>query len=477
LTYHLASLPLLALDLDGVQRDRAVSKRLRTGTDPSPDLVRVLSRVPFIVLTCWGAALLYLWALEAAGPLAALLAVALYTLSPTMLAYGPLAHSDITVSIFFLQTAYTLWRWLERPGTGRLVACGLSLGLALAAKVSALLLLPAIGIVLAIHAVRRRVDAAAGTGGVAALSSGLAGAWITWTAMLVPAVFVVWLSYGGSFASSEGIGGRFADVTLPAYLHSLLFDVGANAHGRVLYFFGQYSEQGWWYFFPVVFAVKTPIATLLLLGLALATRRRGLGSLYGVVATVTAVYVAVACFWLRVPLGLRYVLPVIPLMHLLIAVRLVPATEQWRRIAVAAGVVWLAGTGLLAHPHYISYANALVGGSAGAHRYIVESNLDWGQDLPALARYLDERGNPPVQMAYFGPEDPAHYGIQYTRLDRCKPATGLVAISATIARRVYAPWNPFRSAPEGCYDWLLRHDPVAQPGNSILVYDVPEQVD
>ncbi|MCZ6822633.1 MAG: hypothetical protein O7F10_06765, partial [Deltaproteobacteria bacterium] len=106
LTFHLAGLPLLALDLGQLEATPRLGGQLMHGSDPAPELVRVLSRTPFIILACWGAVLLFLWAREVAGTHAGLLAAFFYTFSPTLLANGSLAHSDITVTVFFLQTLY-----------------------------------------------------------------------------------------------------------------------------------------------------------------------------------------------------------------------------------------------------------------------------------------------------------------------------------------------------------------------------------
>ena len=130
--------------------------------------------------------------------------------------------------------------------------------------------------------------------------------------------------------------------------------------------------------------------------------------------------------------------------------------------------------GAQAHPHYLSFFNQLAGGSSGAHRFLVDSNFDWGQELGTLAEEVAERGNPPLWLAYFGPEPPERYGLRAKPLRGCAPVEGMVAISATLLRGLYSVENPFTEAPAGCYDWLLDREPVAEPGNSILLYQVAE---
>jgi len=475
LTFHLAGLPLLALDLGQLEATPRLGGQLMHGSDPAPELVRVLSRTPFIILACWGAVLLFLWAREVAGTHAGLLAAFFYTFSPTLLANGSLAHSDITVTVFFLQTLYAFWRWWREPTGFRFGLCGLSLGLALMAKLSALLLLPILGILLAgIASQWQPLVREPSIHGPAAWPVRLGWAVGHFLGLLSLAVFVVWLGYGGSFALSEGIGGPHASLTLPAYVHSLLFDFAANAQGRTVFFFGEYSQQGWWYFLPAAYLLKTPLGFLLLLVFSISSWRRSPGRLGIFLGTPILVYLLVACVWLKVPLGLRYLLPILPLVNLFVAIRLVPCEAHWKRALVLIGSVWLAGASLWIHPHYLAYFNELSGGPKRAYRHLVESNLDWGQDLGTLARYLEARGNPPVRLAYFGVEDPERYGLRSTMLKGCKPVTGLVAISASIIQGLYSPGNPFKRPPDGCYDWLLEHEPVAQPGYSILVYETKQ---
>ena len=104
LTFHIASLPLLAFDLDDLPRERGIVRRLLEREEPGWRALRIAGRVPFILLACWGAAICFLWARAVAGDAAGLLATFLYTFSPTLLANGGLMHSDITVTVFFLQT-------------------------------------------------------------------------------------------------------------------------------------------------------------------------------------------------------------------------------------------------------------------------------------------------------------------------------------------------------------------------------------
>ncbi|MDG2334553.1 MAG: glycosyltransferase family 39 protein [Myxococcota bacterium] len=500
LTHHLASLALLPWLDDALEITRGIGGQLLSGSDPEPQRVRWLSRLPFVGLACWGAFLIFLWAREVAGPGAGLLALSLYSLSPTLLGHGFLVHSDIAVTVFFVQALYTFWRWWNRPGALRFALCGLSLGLALLSKLSALLLLPSFGLLLlaieyGVPPFSSAADREAGGWRTRGLwlpgmraTSRLAG-------LIAMATAVIWVGYGFSLELTAAQGGPFSGLLLPSILQALWFDVEANAQSRPIYFFGEIAQGGHFpHLIPVAWALKTPVPVLILLGWALLApgsplaktksddedresgcqeSRRGERSALAIVAVAVAIFLGIVVFWLRVPLGLRYALPVIPLIAFFIGIRIAPS-QGFRLGATCLLVTWLAIAGAAIHPHYLAHFNRLAGGPAGAHRFLVDSNLDWGQSLAALADELEARGNPPVWLGYFGPEPPEGYGIQAKRLPGCTPVTGTVAISATLLRGLYSVENPFVSAPPGCYDWLLDREPVAQPGYSILLYEIPE---
>jgi len=464
LAYHLAAAPAEWLGIEPAERDEAFLER------PEDELARrrLAVRLPFVALACWGALLCFLWACEAAGPAAGVLAAFLYTFSPNVLAYGPLAHSDIAVTVFVLQTLHAYWRWTRRPTAARLVVCGVSFGLALASKHSAILLFGVFGLLLASAWLRwPRGGPVLGPEGPGRRLAWLAGAG---AGILLPALAVLWLAYGGSFAWVRDPNGAFPDTPLPGYLRAFFADLDYNERGRRVFFLGEFAEYGWWYFYPVAFLLKTPPATLLLLAGAVATLAREPARVGRAIGVTLFVFVVIVCFWVDIPAGLRYVLPLFPLLFVFTAAQLAPLARGARGLLVLAASAWLAVSSAVAHPHYLAYFSELAGGSRQGHRYLLDANLDWGQDLATLAHWLRERGNPPVWLAYFGAERPASYGMRARPLPGCRRVRGLVAISANVLQELYRP-SGFGAPPEGCYAWLREREPLARPAPSIFVYD------
>ena len=475
LAFHLASLPLLAVDRSGVSGTRDVAERLIESGAIERSTFRIVSRLPFIAIACWGVVLVFLWAREAAGSVAGLLAAFVFSFSPMLLAHGSVAHSDILISVLYTQTLYVFWRWYSKPSLPRLALCGASLGLALIAKYSALLLVPTLGLLLAGGLLRRRPPSRV----LPWLGPESTGARLRWIAgaggvLAAAAIAVIWLGYGGSFASLAEPGSRFPELVLPAWIQPFFVVLDVNEGGRRVFLLGEFATQWWGFvFFPMAYVMKTPIGILALLCASMLSLRGARSPLGRFLFVPIAVLLAALLLWVKVPLGLRYMLPLYPLIAVFIGTQLGRPPPGWSRRALVVAAAWTAAAGLWVHPHYLAYFNELVGGPRQGHRYLLDANLDWGQDLVALADSLREHGDRPVSLAYFGPEDPSVYGIRATPLRGCEPVSGLVAISANLQEGLYAFPNIFEAPTPGCYDWLRAHEPVARPGYSLFVYDVP----
>jgi hypothetical protein len=217
---------------------------------------------------------------------------------------------------------------------------------------------------------------------------------------------------------------------------------------RWAYMLGEYSPEGFRSFFPLAFALKTPLATQCLIIAALAAlllRRARCAD--GPLLAGLLVFAAV--FGLNVinsnyNVGHRHLLPVYPLLYVLAGAAAAWWSSRGGRALVMAAVAWLLGANLWIHPHYLSYFNELSGGPRQAYRYLADSNLDWGQDLLRLAAYARRFPAEPVKLAYFGSALPTYY-LPCTALPshhRFGPPAeltgGLYAVSATQLVAVYA---------------------------------------
>jgi hypothetical protein len=250
-----------------------------------------------------------------------------------------------------------------------------------------------------------------------------------------------------------------------------------KAQARNAYLFGHFSKTGWWYYFPVAFLIKTPVGLLALLaggGVLTIKQWRRLGNLPWYLLLPPLVIVGLSMTQ-KLNIGLRHILPVYPLMLMVCGLAIEWLLRRGQRIIVAASIVLVAGEFAVAYPSPLAFFNVFVGGPSHGDECLVDSNLDWGQDLKGLKRWMDDNQVKRINLCYFGTAEPAYYGIDCTQL----PGSGLlpsgappqlpgfVAISATNLRGAYFP-EQYREF----YSPLLLMKPAARIGYSIYVYRI-----
>jgi len=437
-----------------------------------------LGRLPVIWLTLLLGALVYRWGREWAGPVAGFLAFVLLLLDPNVLANGRLITGDLPLVLFYVLALYGYWRWVKEyrriarraesqpalllprhRSAGYLLLSGLGLGLAAATKFNAALLLPILGLWALILAWRR--------GDIRPLLALLVVGFCAW--------FIIWAVYGFSLWRGFFPGGAFWEDLFwqSRYLYS--------QHG--VYLFGESSPTGWWYYFPVTFILKTPLITLVLFVLAtwLAIRHRSRQVWLFLLLPLLIYFIGSMISALNI--GYRYLLPVLPLIFLLVGVEL----GRTSRISQKPGKYILLLTALYVllalwvWPDYLAYFNVLAG--RDSWRSLSDSNVDWGQDLPALAAW-QQANQEPLKLSYFGTAHPSAYGLSFEPLptwspgpeqlppslqsyNPADPAPGAYALSVTNLHGVVLGQE--REA----YATFREQTPTDRIGGSIFVYHVP----
>jgi 4-amino-4-deoxy-L-arabinose transferase-like glycosyltransferase len=412
---------------------------------------------------------LYRWGCQLRGPPAGLLAVFLLAFCPNSLAHAPLINTDFAFAAAFALAVWAFHLLLQAPSPLGLAGAAVALGLALGSKLSALALLPGLGLGLGWFLVFAHPQERQRLGGW-----GRGAAW--YLGVVLGAALVLWALYG------------FRVEPYLLTLRSQRADLGA---GHEAYLMGEYSTQGWWYYYPVALLIKTPVPVLVLGGWGVwrAARDRGRWAELGLLVWPPLLLLGLFMAGGK-DIGLRYLLPVYPFLFLLAGHALPPwrgwaALRQrraWPAWLLALCCLWHAAGTLRNHPDHLAYFNELVGGPDQGYRYLVDSNLDWGQDLKGLKEYMDRRGIGRIKLSYFGTVDPALYGLQYEWLPSfhlpappgaraALPTTGLIAVSATNLVGVYLDGY---GQGKDLFKWLRAHEPVARIGHSIFVYEVPE---
>ena len=440
--------------------------------------------------------LVFFWARHLAGDTAGLVALGLLMLSPTFLAHGPLATSDAAAALFLSASSGAYWWQLRRPNNQRVVISAVIFGLACVAKFSAVLLAPIFAILTFIYILVTPRNVIR--------SSRIAGSLLCHAAI---AWLIIWACFGFRYSTfspnlpgSDTFGQTWAwllehmgwqagvidffrrghllpEGFLFGYTHAY---VGAQDRGAFLA--GNYSTQGWIEFFPLAFLWKSTPAELTGLSLAavaaaLHWRQMRIWALRLAPLLTLALVYGGAALTSHLNIGHRHLLPLYPGLCLIAAIAAlrIAATPRLRYTFAALLLVAQGASASQCFPNYLAYFNSFSGGSANGWRLLVDSSLDWGQDLPGLKNWLlayNSGPHPqPVFLSYFGSGEPEYYDLKITRLPYLngfrslhpwyEPKGGLYCISATILQQVYSPahgeWSVQR---EKEYQELRAKDPL-----------------
>ena len=386
-------------------------------------------RLPMLALSFATGLVLFFFARDLFGPRAALLAVALFSIEPTVLAHGRVVQTDMAASFGYLLVFHTLQRYLRAPSARRALLVGVAGGVACTAKFSMLLVAPIVGVVFLALLWRARRDVG-GRKTVAAHASLVALAAVLFVNATyffdhraLDAEDVLWAK--GAFPAGYESVLRAADALsylLPTdFVLGIFWQVWHNGDGHNAGLLGMYGRTGWWYYFPVAFALKTTIPFLLLSLAALAWGayelfvRRDRRFLF-----VLAPFAAYACFVLmsHINIGVRYLLPAYMLLFVACGALLERMTlsVKAKRAGLAVAVAlfgWMCVEAVRAFPDHVSYMNQFA--SELPHWwYLSDSNVEWGDDVRPLAEYLRERGETSVRGGFLGGFLVLHhYGVGY----------------------------------------------------------------
>jgi hypothetical protein len=415
----------------------------------------------FFLLAC---AIVYVWTRKLYGEGAAIAALLLFATQPAVIAHAALATTDMAAAATVLAALFALHAWMERSTTGRAALLGVAIAAALTAKFSAVVFLPAAFVAVVLGA---RPSPAFGTlspqagrgtheGSVARapfspprgekVPKADEGSAITILVTLFIAILGILAVYRFQAGFLEGI----AEVR------------AHNRGGHPSYLFGEVRREGWWIYFPVALWFKSTIPLLLAFayGAYGMIRKRAVSW----IPLAAGAAILVVAMMSRISIGVRHVLVLYPLMAMIAAYGIV----QLRRPLAALVVIAQLGSFALAHPDHLAYFNITAGRDPS--RILLDSNLDWGQDVLRLEKAAARHGIDTLHVAIFTSADLRKHRLPPLRpLRPFVPAKGWIAISEMQLKDLGA-----RDRPRGGYDWLLRYEPVERVGKSILLYRIHE---
>jgi 4-amino-4-deoxy-L-arabinose transferase-like glycosyltransferase len=428
-----------------------------------------LGILPFFILGCL---VVYFWGKRYFGGRVGVLATALFTTTPVVLAHAGLGTTDMALAACMGAAFLCLLIWVEKPTLNRGLLLGVATGTAILTKFSALVFVPAsAGAALLLYLVR----AWPGWRGMYALARERAA---SFGAAAFTACVVIHAGYLFSFGEEPGWG-----VWLPApeFFQGIREVIEHNDSGHPAFFLGHLSLTGWWYYFPVMLLFKTPVGFLLLCGFGLYVcweRRERLANGYSLALIAGVLLPSMAG---HIDIGTRHILPVYLGFSVLGAV----AMERLVQLGGSRGTRWAGAlvcaalaadvlvSGALHHPDYVSYVNELL---RKPEDLFVDSDLDWGQGTPMVARYLNGMHTSEVTCSfwYLTAEQLRIWpGLNVKPLDFQRQAEGWTAVSPTYWRLI----GFVTHADQVKAAWFAKREPTKRIGGMLLYYVTPQRAD
>lgn len=527
----LAGVPLLFLDL---KQDALKTKFWLTDINGQWDFGRFLIfqsgnnaelitkavKFPMLLFFVFSAILVALWAKKMYGRFGALLALALFSFSPTVMTHSRFVTTDIPALFGILLATFFFIRYLENQTRKNLWLAGIAFGIAILTKFSTFLLVPyflILGIAYGLIQQNRKSK------------SIIHNSLFIILVFLIGFVFVVWPVYflftfnyppERQLADTQFLLGSFGNQTLAGIIEWMadkpviralgqyglgLLMVGQRTiGGNTVYFLGEVSAEGWKHYFPVVYFLKEPLAWwafvfFALLNLAITSRIKNLGSWIKNHFTEFAMLLWLLIYWStsiygNLNIGVRHLLPVYPFTIILISGQIASLVKRIRNyesgirdkfkkfiihnsvFIIPLLLIWYVFESVNVWPYYLTYFNQLAGGPSGGYRYVVDSNLDWGQDLKRLSLWTEEKNINKIYLDYFGWSDPIYYlgpKFQWLTAGQFKNAEdfiertggGYLAVSGTF-------YMNSRENPDTSYAWLDEYKPTIVIGNSIFIWQI-----
>ena len=394
------------------------------------------ARMVIASLTLLLALLLFYVTHRTLGWEAGVVALSLFSFNPLVLAHGALVTTDAGFALAFFATCVIGVYFFRRPTWKMSLMLGIMLGVALLTKFTALLLLPILILTaLMLQWLTSKLNESDKYGWFQ-LSSGQR--WLRLMISLSIAIFV--LDAGYLF---EGVGQPISSYLLN---HPLLHTISSSAIGSLpsplpaeyvmgfddqfvesrsgrlfVYLLGQLTSKGWWYYYPLALFLKLPIMFhILLCALLVAIVMRKIPMSLFLIGNLAVPLFSLIMFiiFTNIDTGVRYLLFLMPFVCIAIAhMTKIKLKQGIQRALLPICLVLYAGSVMVYHSNYIAYFSEICGGGSRGHLFLADSNLDWGQDLMRLRRYMQEKNIPAVAISHFGPVDPAVYGINYVPIN------------------------------------------------------------
>ncbi len=485
------------VDPDFGVRTTGAAVRFWSTNLPAARSIAFWARIPIVLITIGLGWLIFVYARQIFGSRAAVFAVALFSLEPTMLAHGWIVHTDVAAALAYLLFVFAAESYLRSRSISSALFFACSIGIALITKFSLLIVIPLAIITVGVDVMRQ--------------TSYGRTLWVRPYLLVLVPIFLINAIYFGrvkldrqtadwmvqlapiriSIDHAVALINVISKVIPSTYLFGIFTVYLHNRNGHPASILGSYSSSGWWYYFPVTFGLKTSLPFLLISISAIGwsffalIRQRQIRLVIPLIAL--AVYLGMS-MTSRIDIGIRHVAPVFPFLFILSGGFMDSWLRRRRRLLGVTGVFllfgWMVAIAIWTYPHYPSFTNAKIMGKEN-WQVLSDSNIEWGQDIGELANYLHARGETQlVGSLSAGWATPSVHGINlldFAPRELTNSPTRYVAIGAsflngsTVSTIVSPTKSELSEDERRNYFDVYRHiKPEAIFGDSIYLYRAKE---
>src|SRR3989344_3095597 len=460
----LASFPLLFMDFKFNDKDPNLIGPIRNEwafgqnflSSNNMDKLLLWGRLSVMLISVLLGFYVYKWASEIFSRKAGFLSLFLYAFMPVIIANAQFVTTDLALAAFSFITFYYLWRFIKLNDKKQLVFSGIFLGLTLGSKFSAIVFLPVISLFILVYAWRCGGEINTKIRRLANFS----------LIAIVPAFIILYFIY-------------LMPSDLGFYIKGLRTIYADWKPGYNFYLNGNFSPDGWWYYFLEAFLIKTPVPALIVLAASLLFYKKIKIDNW----SKALIFLPMLLFGLMTSLkahniSIRYLIPAFPFLFLYMGGLADQIKFGWGNIkskAVTATVVvligWLVFSSVRIYPDYLAYFNELIGGPKNGYKYLDDSNIEWGQDLKRLGKY--QANNPETKVIYsWRNSNPEYYQVEsFMMADDSgwwREPKGRYAVNTFLLIRMQL-LSEQRNDPS--LNWLSLYRPVDKIGQSFFIYD------
>jgi 4-amino-4-deoxy-L-arabinose transferase-like glycosyltransferase len=491
----------------------------------NPDEIIQLARLPMIIVLMVLGVYIFIWTKKEYGPRAALIALTLFAFSPNFIAHGRYVTTDIAATLGIVMGLFHFSAFLKKPTMKNAIISGAALGVAMLLKFSVFILYPFIAGALIILVVCNKKSLFHFIFTSQKFWKRVGNAALALVTITGISLFVVWALYiVASIGTPQAVGEKTIIEVMKTQImgEGLVTQIVMAAQGMLLWmneipifrplahFFlgifmvifrvsggnnsfliGEVTRQSWWYFYPIAFLIKTPIPTLFLFGSSIGLaafklphflKKRSLHDFIMrhsgmILLGAFAVFFFLISVFGNLNIGIRHIFPVYPAVYMFIGVMmahaLTHATQKnkarLQKILIVV-FIYLVIEAVRIYPYYLAYFNNFIGSPNNAYKYLIDSNLDWGQDLKRLDVYMEKHNIEKIHINYFGGGSVEHQlgekAEYFNPNEASELPRGWIALSATPYQTEF---NGIKTNPEILQE-LRKREPDAQIGHSILLY-------